>query len=59
MTDVILIALLVMSSGAVGTVLLRSVASRRVQARQERLKEHLDWINPPPRKRRARPASRG
>jgi hypothetical protein len=42
----------------VGAILVRAMSLRLRQMRQERLKAHLDWVNPEPthagRRRRAR-----
>jgi hypothetical protein len=46
------------SACAVALVLARAVSARLVLARQERLKAHLDWVNPAPATPRKRRLSR-
>jgi hypothetical protein len=58
MSDVLLIASFMVVAGVVGVTLVRSLAARRVQARQDRLKEHLDWVNPVPQTSRRRTVAR-
>jgi len=58
MSDVLLIASVLISAGIVFMILARVVSTRLVQARQERLKEHLDWMNPLPQTSRKRELSR-
>jgi hypothetical protein len=54
MSDVLLSASLLVTLAIASAILLRTIAVRRVQARQERMKEHLDWINPVSRTGRKR-----
>jgi hypothetical protein len=42
------------SACGIALVLARALSARRVQSRQERLKAHLDWINPTPQTSRKR-----
>jgi hypothetical protein len=42
------------SACGVALVLARALSARRVQTRQERLKAHLDWVNPTPQTSRKR-----
>jgi hypothetical protein len=58
MNDTLLIASVLLSAGIASWILSRAVAARSVHARQERLKEHLDWMNPAPRTSRKRGLSR-
>ena len=57
MSDGLLTISLLVVAGIVCLVLMRMVAARRVQARQARLKEHLDRT-PPERKGRRLPPLR-
>jgi hypothetical protein len=43
---------------AVALVLARALSARLLQSRQERLKAHLDWVNPTPQTSRKRKLSR-
>jgi hypothetical protein len=51
MSDGLVTISLLVVAGVICVVLLRIVAARRVQARDARLREHLDWVNPAPRSR--------
>lgn len=51
MSDGLLMISLLLCAGIASVVLLRMVAVRMTQAREARLREHLDWVNPAPRTR--------
>ena len=54
MFDMIVIASVVFLAVTVTVILGRTLAARFVQSRDERLKAHLDWINPIPQTSRRR-----
>jgi hypothetical protein len=58
MSSVVLTASLVLMFAMVAVMLLRTIAARRVQLREAKLKAHLDWINPAPMTSRKRGAFR-
>jgi hypothetical protein len=39
---------------AIALVLARTISARLLQSRQQRLKAHLDWVNPTPQTSRKR-----
>ena len=51
MSDGLTTISLLVAAGIVCLVLLRIVAVRQGQAREARLRAHLDWVNPAPRSR--------
>jgi hypothetical protein len=57
-SNVYAIALVLACGLAVFAVLARTVSRRLVQARGERLKAHLDWVNPAPQTSRKRGLAR-
>lgn len=54
----VLIVVVLASALAVSALLAKTVAKRLVQSRQERLKAHLDWVNPVPQTSRRRGLAR-
>jgi hypothetical protein len=59
MLQIVLVSIAVLSAISVGAVLMRASGARLVQVRQDRLKAHLDWVNPEPvSSRRRRPIRR-
>jgi hypothetical protein len=57
-SDVILIVSGFLFAALIASLLLRAVAARVMQARQERLKATLDWVNPIPQTSRKRGLTR-
>lgn len=57
-SNVYAIAVILACGLAVFAVLARTVSRRLVQARGERLKAHLDWVNPAPQTSRKRGLAR-
>lgn len=58
MSNMFLIACVSAAAVAVALILVRAVSTRLVQSRHERLKAHLDWVNPVPQTRRKRALAR-
>jgi hypothetical protein len=54
-----LFAIVLACAFGVAVILGRTLSARRIQTRQERLKAHLDWVNPTPQTSRKRRLLRG
>lgn len=53
-SNAVVVFVVLASACGIALVLARTLSARRVQSRQERLKAHLDWINPTPQTPRKR-----
>lgn len=58
MSNIFAIAFALACAMVVSAVLARTLSRRLVQSRQERLKAHLDWVNPVPQTSRKRGLAR-
>jgi flagellar biosynthesis protein FlhB len=57
-SDVLLIVSGFLFAALIASILVRAVSAKLLQARQERLKANLDWINPIPQTSRKRGLTR-
>jgi hypothetical protein len=58
LSNTALFALVLVCAFGIAVIAARTLSARLVQTRQERLKAHLDWVNPTPQTRRKRKLSR-
>jgi hypothetical protein len=59
LSNIALFAIVLACAFGVAVILGRTLSARRIQTRQERLKAHLDWVNPTPQTSRKRRLLRG